>query len=102
MDFKWRQGFVIQTKNVEKMTKEQADKLDSEEKCRVYRNFLMSDAGRSRELIAVFKNPEDAALVVRLHNAMLEVSSLRDPILVSENNFRENMSGPVTQGGLGD
>lgn len=98
MDLKWRQGFVIQSKSTEKLTKEQADILDKEEKCRVYRNFLMYDAGKSRELVAVFKNPQDAALAVKLHNAMLEVSALRHPAPISENNFREALSGPINSG----
>jgi hypothetical protein len=77
MDLYWRQGFVIKdAKSVRDLPLGMVAKLEAEEQCRVYRNFTTEDEGKSRKLVGVFTNSQDAALAVKLHNATLKDAGL--------------------------
>ena len=65
----WAVGQTLRTRTTQVWTDEQWQQNESAEKRLVFAGFRASDQGRSRELIAECKTPEDAAFIVRAANS---------------------------------
>jgi hypothetical protein len=64
----WYQGSLLVTNITRKFDKNTWEEYDREEKRKVFRHFYPYDEGRSRELVAIFLNADDAARAVADHN----------------------------------
>ncbi len=67
----WQQGRLLMTPQVQRWSKEEQGAGDYEERCMVFKHFSGDDQGRSRELIAWCRSPEEAAALVEEHNALV-------------------------------
>ena len=66
-----KQGYTLSTYQTRQWTEQQFKENDVIESCMVFARFSTKDEGRSRVLVAKFKNKEDAAMFVKLANSAL-------------------------------
>lgn len=59
----WSQGQLLLTKQTVRLSADEWDQNEAEEKCRVFARFNKSDEGRSRQLIAICECEEDARFI---------------------------------------
>lgn len=64
----WQQGYLLQTPQTLRWSKEEQKAADNEERRMVFKNFSPLDAGRSRQLIAQCQTHGQAESLVEEHN----------------------------------
>lgn len=61
--FPWTQGRVLNTDTTARMSPDERRRLDADEARAVFANFSGLDDGKSREMVALCRRPEDAAAI---------------------------------------
>lgn len=77
------QGITLLTKTTGNWTALQVSQNDYEEHRRVFSGFTGADEGRSRQLVAECRSPEDAAFIVRACNSHYDLTEQRDELLAA-------------------
>jgi hypothetical protein len=65
----WSLGTLLDTPQTRRWSAIERVAGEREEEIRVFANFHISDEGRSRQLVAICRDPENAAFIVRAVNA---------------------------------
>ncbi len=68
-DVSWQQGCLLMTRDVKRQSPEWQAEAAAAEKRMVFAHFSTMDDGRSRVLLFACATPEEAAEMVRTHNA---------------------------------
>ncbi len=66
------QGYLMDTRNTRRWTKEERFHGNYAEQCRLFKNQSSRDDGKSRILVSVFSTPEDAFMAMNEYNNALE------------------------------